>query len=63
MRDDEGCVRIFNPGALPLPDDIRAFHKDRLDARGRTEGRPVGLRMVTDDIYAVGKGRLVGRPK
>lgn len=63
MRDDEGCVRIFNAGSLPLPEDIRAFHKERLDARGRTEGRPVGLRMVTDDIYAVGKGRLVGRPR
>ncbi len=63
MRDDEGCVRIFNAGNLTLDDDIRSFHRERLEARGRTEGRPVGLHMVTDDIYAVGKGRLVGRPK
>lgn len=63
MRDDEGCVRIFNAGNLTLSEDIRSFHRERLAERGRTEGRPVGLHMVTDDIYAVGKGRLVGRPK
>ncbi len=63
MRDDDGFVRIFKAGALPLGADILDFHRLRLEARGRTEGRPVGLRMVTDDIYAIGKGRLVGRPK
>jgi methylaspartate mutase epsilon subunit len=63
MRDDQGFVRIFKSGGLPLPQDILAFHSDRLEARGKAEGRPVSLRMVTDDIYAIGKGRLVGRPK
>ncbi|GAB1483863.1 methylaspartate mutase subunit E [Treponema sp.] len=63
MRDDEGCVRIFNPGALPLGQDLLDYHRERLAARSKTEGRPVSLRMVTDDIYAIGKGKLVGRPK
>lgn len=63
MRDDQGFVRIFNKGALPLPDDVAAFHAERLAARSRSEGRPVSLRMVTDDIYAIGKGKLVGRPR
>lgn len=63
MRDDEGFIRIFKAGSLPLPDDILAFHKERLDARSAAEGRPVSLQMVTDDIYAISKGRLVGRPR
>ena len=63
MRDDEGAVRIFKAGALTLPADVIAFHRDRLEARSRTEGRPVSLQMVTDDIYAIGKGKLVGRPR
>ncbi len=29
----------------------------------RAEGRAVSFQMVTDDIYAVSKGRLVGRPR
>lgn len=63
MRDNEGFVRIFKAGALPLPQDVLDFHRDRLEERARAEGRTVSLRMVTDDIYAIGKGRLVGRPQ
>ncbi len=63
MRDNEGCIRIFNPGAVPLDDDIAALHREKLAERARAEGRSVSFQMVTDDIYAVSKGRLVGRPR
>jgi methylaspartate mutase epsilon subunit len=63
MRDDEGYIRIFAFGAVPLDADLTAFHRERLAARARTEGRAVSFQMVTDDIYAVSKGRLVGRPR
>ncbi len=63
MRDDEGYIRIFNPGALSLPQDILGFHAERLASRAKSEGRPVSLQMVTDDIYAISKGKLVGRPR
>ena len=63
MRDDEGCIRLFNTGALPFDPDTAAFHRERLEQRGRTEGRKVSFQMVTDDIYAISKGRLVGRPR
>jgi len=63
MRDDEGCIRLFNTGALPLDPETAAFHRERLEQRGRTEGRKVSFQMVTDDIYAISKGRLVGRPR
>jgi methylaspartate mutase epsilon subunit len=63
LRDDEGAIRIFNRGALPFDQDLAAFHAERLAERARTEGRPVSFQMVTDDIYAISKGRLVGRPK
>jgi len=63
MRDDEGCIRLFNTGELPLDPETAAFHRERLEQRGRTEGRKVSFQMVTDDIYAISKGRLVGRPR
>jgi methylaspartate mutase epsilon subunit len=63
MRDDEGCIRLFNTGALPLDPETAAFHHERLEQRSRTEGRKVSFQMVTDDIYAISKGRLVGRPR
>jgi methylaspartate mutase epsilon subunit len=63
MRDNEGYIRIFSRGALPLDADLVAYHRERLEARAKAEGRNVSFQMVTDDIYAVSRGRLVGRPK
>ncbi len=62
-RDNEGFIRLFSKGNLPLTDDIMSFHKDRLAERARAEGRPVTFQMVTDDIYAISKSKLIGRPK
>jgi len=63
MRDNEGCIRIFNPGMVPLDADLLALHRDRLEERARAEGRSISFQMVTDDIYAISKGQLVGRPR
>jgi methylaspartate mutase epsilon subunit len=61
-RDHDGAVRFLNVGNLPFDDSIKAFHKKKLDERGKAEGRGVNFQMVVDDIYAISKGRLVGRP-
>ncbi len=63
IRDNEGYIRLFAKGNLPLGEDIMSFHRERLRERSRTEGRPVTFQMVTDDIYAISKGKLIGRPK
>jgi len=63
IRDNDGFVRILNKGNLPLDDIIMDTHKQKLEERAKVEGRPVSFRMVTDDIYAVSKGQLVGRPR
>jgi len=63
VRDNEGFIRIFQKGRLPLGADVLAYHRERLAARARAEGRPVSFQMVSDDIYAIGKGRLIGRPQ
>jgi methylaspartate mutase epsilon subunit len=63
MRDNEGFIRIFNKGNLPLTDEIISYHRQRLQERAKAEGRVISFEMVTDDIYAISKGKLVGRPK
>ncbi len=63
MRDNHGFIRIFNKGNLALSDDIMAYHREKLEERAKAEGRNVCFQMVTDDIYAISKGTLVGRPK
>lgn len=63
IRDNEGAVRIFDPGHVPLPDDVLAFHRDKISDRALTEQRETSFKMVVDDIYAISKGTLVGRPE
>jgi len=62
-RGNDGAVRILNPGALPLSKDLLDFHAGKIDERAKGERRKASFQMVIDDVYAIGKGWLVGRPR
>ncbi len=62
VRDNNGAVRILSPGNVPLPEDVMTYHRDKLAERALVEGREVSFKMVVDDINAISKGRLIGRP-
>ena len=61
-RDNEGAVRLLECANLPFGSDLKAFHKDKIAERAKAEKRDVSFPLVIDDIYAISKGRLVGRP-
>lgn len=62
-RDNTGAVRYLNFGNIPFTDEIKQINTFKLSERGLAEGRPVSFAMTVDDIYAVGRGRLIGRPE
>lgn len=62
-RDNLGAVRILDLGNMPFSQDLIDFHRSKLEERAKFENRPVSFQMVIDDVYAIGKGNLVGRPK
>ena len=62
-RDNDGAIRILNMGNLPFTQDLKDFHAAKIEERAKMEGRKASFQMVVDDVYAIGKGRLVGRPK
>ena len=62
-RDNDGAVRILNTGNLPFTQELKDFHAAKIDERAQAEKRKASFQMVVDDVYAIGKGRLVGRPK
>ena len=62
-RDNDGAVRILNMGHLPFTQDLKDFHAAKIDERAKFEKRKASFQMVIDDVYAIGKGRLVGRPR
>ena len=61
MGDHEGYIRVFSRGGIPLDAELVAYHRDRLDQRGRAEGRHVSFQMVTDDIYAISRRPACGK--
>jgi methylaspartate mutase epsilon subunit len=63
VRDNEGFIRIYAKGQLPLSKEIMDYHKSRLEERAKAEKRAITFQMVTDDIYAISKGKLIGRPR
>ena len=62
-RDNNGAIRILNPGNLPFSKDLLDFHAAKIEERAKFENRKPSFQMVVDDVYSIGKGRLVGRPR
>lgn len=62
-RDNDGAVRFLSWGSLPFSKDIQDFHRGKLAERGKAEQRTPSFQMVIDDIYAIGQGKLIGRPR
>lgn len=63
VRDRNGAIRLLNPGNIPLSRRVVDYHQKKIAERGLAEKREPGFRMVIDDIYAISKGRLVGKPR
>lgn len=62
-RDNKGAVRYLMTGNIPFTQELKDFNKQVLEDRAKFEGREVGFDMTVDDIFAVGKGVLIGRPE
>ncbi|HOP94870.1 MAG: methylaspartate mutase subunit E [Dictyoglomaceae bacterium] len=63
VRDNSGAVRFFDTGNLPFDKELLEFYQTKLEERSKFEGREISFQMVLDDVYAISKGRLIGRPK
>ncbi len=61
-RDNDGAVRFLATGNLPFDSNIKKYHEEKMAERAKAEGREVSFNMVVDDVYAIGQGKLVGRP-
>ena len=50
MRDAENAMRYFDTGDMPLPDEVKEYHREKLLSRAKKEGRPLDFDMVVDDL-------------
>jgi methylaspartate mutase epsilon subunit len=50
MRDAENAMRYFDTGDMPLPKEVKEYHREKLKSREKKEGRPLDFGMVVDDL-------------
>lgn len=62
-RDNNGAIRYLKFGNVPFTQELINFNTRKLGERAKYENREVSFQMTIDDIFAVGKGVLIGRPE
>jgi methylaspartate mutase epsilon subunit len=62
LRDCEGAVRIYEPGNIPLPKDIREIHKALIRERMRKEGVKKASTLIYEDVNRITQGDYVRWP-
>ena len=62
-RDNNGFIRYLEFGNIPFSKDLKDFNHAALQERADFEKREIEFQMTIDDIFAVSRGRLVGRPE
>ena len=50
MRDADNAVRYWDPGDIPLPAEVREYHRQKLAEREKKEGRTLAFDMVVHDL-------------
>jgi methylaspartate mutase epsilon subunit len=50
MRDAENAIRYLDPGDIPLPKEVREYHREKLAEREKKEGRKLDFSMVVKDL-------------
>ena len=62
VRDQNGACRYLDFGNLPIPEDIKDFHRQKVAEREQAEGRKMDYYTSIEDFWAISKGRLKGLP-
>ena len=63
IKDCRGAIRWKEFGNLPLPEEIKQFHREKVEEREKSEGRAMDYDAIIQDFWAFSKGQLVGKPE
>ncbi|MFC2070572.1 hypothetical protein ACFLTB_05335 [Chloroflexota bacterium] len=62
VRDARGACRYLEFGNLPIPEDIKDFHRAKIAEREKLEGKKVDYYTAVEDLWTLSKGKIVGIP-
>lgn len=60
VKDTRGAVRYLEFGKLPIPQEAKEFHRERVAEREKAEGRKIDYMVSIEDFWAFSKGKLKG---
>ncbi len=61
-RDARGYLRIFDPGALPLPADVLELHHEGLRERAARDGIAFDRELAIRSVYELSEPLATLRP-
>jgi len=61
VKDRYGAVRYVEFGNLPIPKEAKEFHRQKVADRAKAEGRKMDHLVTVEDLWAFGKGQLIGK--
>jgi methylaspartate mutase epsilon subunit len=62
VRDAHGACRYKEFGNLPIPEEIKDFHRAKIAEREKIQGKPVDYYSAVQDLWGLSKGKMVGLP-
>ncbi len=62
IKDSKGAIRYLDFGNLPLPEEVKKFHREKVAEREKNEGRKMDYEAFVQDFWAFSKGQLIGKP-
>jgi methylaspartate mutase epsilon subunit len=62
IKDLHGAIRWKEFGNLPLPEEVKKFHRAKVAEREKAEGRKMDHDVLVQDFWAFSKGQLIGKP-
>jgi methylaspartate mutase epsilon subunit len=62
VRDARGACRYLEFGNLPIPEEIKEFHREKIAEREKLEGEKATYQTAVKDLWSLSKGKIVGLP-
>ncbi len=61
VKDCNGAIRYKEFGNLPLPEEVKEFHREKVAQREKADSTKADYEMTVRDFWAFSKGQLIGR--
>ncbi len=63
VRDLHGACRYLDFGNIPVPEEVKEYHREKLREREKVQGVKLGFSASIADFWALSRGSLTGVPR